>query len=272
MNRYIWLAYFTLFLSGIFDNARGPLYPQIISFFGLNFKEAALIFSLASMSGFFVLLFSMRWLKKWGVVRSNFVFILMITFSALGAGLCISFSWPYYLFLLFLFIYGAGAGGSTVTLNLLVSNGGDESRRRGLLSGLHSMYGIASLIIPMIISFLLYNTVPWSFVFYLIFVLGLILILIFHNVPIFEHLKFGESNQKFPTLILIKWGSCLALYVSCEILLSSRMVVYLLEHKQISQISANNYLTLFFLFLLLAPLSYLKVVIFLTLDYLPQEH
>lgn len=249
---YILFSYFTLFSLGLIDNSRGPIYPEILSRFNITTSLGALVFTISSLSSFITAASNRIWLQKFGVIRSTQFALLVKSISCFIMG----FSESYSLFLLGSVTFGVAVGISSISVNLIINNTDTGSHKRQIISGLHSMYGIASLLAPMVLSWLYFYKVNWqSYLVGLGFV-PLIFFFIFlrekkQNVYGSDISSMSISKSEF---ILV--ASILSLYVLCEILISSRLVLYLKEGRGWDLDEASGQLSLFFLFLLIGRLIF----------------
>lgn len=157
---------------------------------------------------------------------------------------------------LFLFaaVFGLGFGTTSISQNILVFENAPLIKRRQIFSGLHSMYGLASLASPLVAAYFMREQVQWrgafaisSLVPALLFVLSLGFIFTKS-----QSVEIETSQQKPPTLLPHKamvwvWAFINAFYLFAEISISSRLVLYLHRHQHMSLVDATQYLTGFFL-------------------------
>jgi MFS transporter, FHS family, glucose/mannose:H+ symporter len=251
MNKsYIMLAYSSLFILGFVDNARGPFYPEFLSSFNLLDSQGSYIFSFSSLSSFVASFFAKKWLERFGLFLSDRIFLIIQALSILIFGLSGLYqSFP--LMLLASVLFGAAIGGLGVCNNLLVAKGSDPIRLRQFFSGLHSMYGLASIIAPMIAGWVLAQRWPWHNFFLSVSLLALLPLIysfrVINNVDEKSHdRKIQSANWRLSLLIATFSG----FYVASEIVISSRLVIYLQTHLQTDKVLSANYLMYFFIFLL----------------------
>lgn len=148
--RLVGLAYSGLLALGLVDGTRGPIFPDLLKEFSLSDSFGSLFFLVSSASGFLNNVLLLRWIEKIGPFRTTQVYCLGQAFGLATIGLGQS-----YLVLLFgSAILGASFGGLGISLNQMVAEEAHEKYRRRALSGLHCMYGISSLLSPLIISIL----------------------------------------------------------------------------------------------------------------------
>jgi len=136
---------------------RGPVFPDLLKEYALTDTVGGLFFLLASASGLVnnVLLF--KWIEKIGAYRTTQVY----SFAQVLGLVIIGFGQKYGLTLLGAGIIGTSLGGLGISVNVLVIEGASPGRRRQALSGLHCMYGVSSLLAPLLVSFLYHNGLGW---------------------------------------------------------------------------------------------------------------
>jgi MFS transporter, FHS family, glucose/mannose:H+ symporter len=151
------LGYFCLFAFGLVDNVRGPVFPDLLRDYALSDTVGGLFFLIASTTGLVnnVLLF--KWIEKIGAYRTTQVYTLA---QAIGL-VVIGVSTTYPVTLLGAMIIGTSLGGLGISVNVLVIEGALPSWRRQALSGLHCMYGVASLLAPLMVSVLYHFDIGW---------------------------------------------------------------------------------------------------------------
>ncbi len=145
---YIVFAFLSLFCLGLADNARGPIFPDLLLQFRLSDTMGALFFLVASGLSLVNNTVSRFWLKRWGAFLGLRVFLLVMALGLLLMGLSDRYLW----LLCGASIFGVGMGGVGISQNLLVAEGASEKYRRQAFSGMHSMYGLASLLAPAVVT------------------------------------------------------------------------------------------------------------------------
>lgn len=158
-----------------------------------------------------------------------------------------------YSFLLFAAtLLGLGLGGLGITMNVMVGEGSLPENRRQFLSGLHGVYGVSSFIAPQLLNVTLKLGGSWLDFFRFVSFIG-VPILIYSFFVKDKHRSFlKESGTKFPVSVSNRLiiGSFFGLYVASEIIISSRLTLYLTRVKNLSLEQSNLYLSLFFIFLM----------------------
>jgi MFS transporter, FHS family, glucose/mannose:H+ symporter len=248
---YVILAYLSLFCFGIIDNARGPSYPQILIFFSKSTSTGSLIFVFTSISALLTTISGKFWLKRWGAFSSTRFFVLSQAASSFGMGLSGNLQNGFLFLLLFSLLFGVSTGGMMISLNLLAIKASSIDKRMKTLSGLHAMYGIASLIAPLFVTFIYQIGFDWRVVFKILSLIPLSVFIYSFFIP--ENSRDtlrSRGGGKIPFSLKLSIAAIFAFCVSAEISLSSRMVLYLTTHKNFSHELSSFYLSFFFILLL----------------------
>ena len=256
-KRHIALAYLGLFSFGMIDNARGPLYPEILNSWQLSTSLGSYIFSLASIASLLANLLSRFWLPRWETINALKIALLLQFISCLGMGLAGEMTNGFTLLLVFSFVFGFSSGLVGIAANIAV--GKTEARLRlRFLSGLHSMYGLASLLIPFAISILI-KFINWPAIFKVMALIPLLFFLIsltIKNIPINLEKKILPPIP-FPFRLHI--GLIFSFYVASEVAISSQLVLYLNRGLHFPLPLAQNYLSIFFALLLTGRLLFSSI-------------
>lgn len=272
---YIIFCYLSLFFLGFIDNSRGALYPEFLDFFQINSLQGALIFSLASLMGLIATIFTKWWLRVIGAINATRLGLLLHASSCVIMSFTPADSYPLFLFAALLF--GTGVGIETVALNIIIGYTTTNEYRRRVFAGLHSMYGIASVISPFLAGQLIHYDISFQ-IFY--FILSIPPFLVFLGTLKLKRLSIVKVETKefiLPRKLIVLLGLLMGCYVASEILVSSRLVFYIKELNLMSVENAKYLLTLFFTGLLfgrlaitlfhfsISSLNLLKLSMFLTL-------
>jgi FHS family glucose/mannose:H+ symporter-like MFS transporter len=187
------------------------------------------------------------WLKRWGVRRSLQVFSLV---QVLGLVVMAMASQYIYLLIGAAFL-GMSFGGLGIAQNILAGWGAPLHRKRQVYSGLHGMYGLSSLLAPMLISLLYAEGIGWqrSFLILAVMPLG-----VFIYSLISDHRQRGKPRP-LPGLIpslrpsrAVLWVAILiSFYVIAEVCVSTRLVLLCRRDWRMSIDESNGLLSLFFL-------------------------
>jgi len=245
-TRWGWLlpAYASLFLLGLNENARGPIFPDQLGELGLSDAEGGWLFALASAGvacgsllgrGAVARLGALRWQQASLVVMAAGVGV-----TALAQSLAV--------LLLGSALFGVGGGGLMVTMNLLASEGVPPERRQQALNGLHAMYGLASLLAPLAVTALLGAGLGWRG--WLGLLAGLTALLgVGHLALERDAPRVDTGAQEGPGWRGQLVAVIAALYVTSELLISTRLVL-LLRRDGYAADTAGLGLTAFFACLL----------------------
>ncbi|MBI2518825.1 MAG: MFS transporter [Bdellovibrio sp.] len=146
-------------------------------------------------------------------------------------------------------IFGIGNGFCSICINILLGQVAPAPHRRQLFSGLHAMYGLASLCAPLIAT--LFGPKLWPYAFLLSMMPALIFLIIalisFRN-DVHPLVTQVRSKSTLPFLTgLIYPGSMLAFYVCAEVLLATRLSQYLEHALQWDYHQATAYNFYFFM-------------------------
>lgn len=287
-SAYVLFSYFSLFIFGLVDNSRGPIYPKVIEVFELSNSASSWIFTVSSLVSFFMALGIPLWISRFGAIRSSKA---AMVFHILALG-CMGFSGltgkSYGIFLLGSVFLGLAMGIQSVTVNLIISKVSSLENASRLFSGLHSMYGLASLIGPFILGAVFRLGASWQWCLIFIALLPLIHLIAFRDLaPLGISAKAGQEEKasatksldsKFEWKNTIRLGGIFSFYIATEILVSSRLVFFFYS-EGIDLEKASYGLTVFFLFLLLGrvgfsfftpnikPLNLLRISVCLTLSF-----
>lgn len=253
---YVLISYLSLMSLSFLDNGRGASYPEILNYFKIDGALGSLIFSLASISGLFVYFSSKFWLTRLGLVLGTRIFIFLQLLGSLGFSLAAQIN-SFNILLFSAAIAGIGFSGAAITMNIMVSEGTHAKNRRRFLSGLHAVYGMSSFIAPLLFNLFISHHFPWSKYFEMVALIYLV-VLIYSFFIKDQHIEaikdsYKQTNIKFKEKILI--GICIGMYVASEILVSSRLTLYLTS-VGFSLEYANQMMSLFFLFLLIGRSSF----------------
>lgn len=138
------LGYLGLFLYGLIDNVRGPIFPDIIAEYRLSDSVAGLFFFAAAAATFVNNVLCFEWMGRIGAHRTMWVYSLIQASGLLVTGIGRTYGWT----LVGSILIGISCGGIGIATNVLVAESAPLRTRRQWLSGLHAMYGAASLLGP----------------------------------------------------------------------------------------------------------------------------
>lgn len=254
MNYLIGVSFTSLFILGFFDNLRGPLFPEIIRHFQVNDTLGSAYFAVSSMLAFFA---SYLVRKK----HDTYFMLQILNIGVLGIGLSFIvqvYAENYSILMLGVVFLGISFGLLGVSQNNLVVQGTDNKNRARMLSGLHSMYGISALIAPLYVAGL--SEMGWKrILFFISFLpLGFFIIIYIMNLKVRQHLKdqVKSSQQSHEAHgISLSWKEktvcfAIAFYVIAEIILGTRLALFMRRYFNYNLQDSSFYVTLMFILLL----------------------
>lgn len=252
----IFVAFSSLGIQAFLDIGRGPLFPEIIKDLGIDTKQGGLFFSATSLSmlfGSFGASYLMRFLDSFKVLLIFMVSLIAGQFLLANvAGLS-----PLVVTGVLL---GLGFGGMGVCQNLSISEAAPVSLHRKLYGGLHSMYALAALLAPLIITQALSAGVFWRDIAKYELVVPIVLFITYLAYSFVKAKKSKNIDQKeedkrsapeniaFSKKVMCAMG--LAMYVVAELIVSIWLVLFLQKEKGFNTEDSGFALTLFFAFLL----------------------
>ncbi len=262
----ILLAYLSLLALGLMDNVRSPYFPLIIDEFQLSDSLSSWFFALASLCAFFSAILGRHLIEKF---QSLHLLRIGLVLMALGFFLMSQMK-EFFSLLIFCGLFGAGFGLVTVAQNVSIQEVPDISLRRRLFSGLHSMYGFAALLSPILAGFFFSWQWSWRTAFMWIS-------LVPAGIALFSFITFGKKqNLKLSKEDLLQGlrsnretlspkdlshglylGLTISIYMIAEISLSTRIPLYAIRELGWSLESGTYLLATFFLGLLAGRLLFL---------------
>ncbi len=263
---FVFISYSSLLSQAIIENSRGAVYPYILKHFNLTNNTGSLIFVVSTFMGLITSSTSQYWIKRWGVIKSLTLGNLCLFIGSLSYFLIPYHQLPFFVLILFSIILGSGISLIAIPMNILMAKGLPTQLRRQGYSGLHAIYGLGSLASPLFLSFWIRKDFSWFAYFLPLSILPLTPL--FYSLKLFKQESIDQKkakeqtkskkNQSSPPLsIKILTGLVFGFYVSSEILISSRLVLYLKELKLFSNQEAQYYLSLFFTFLFIGRLLFI---------------
>lgn len=240
---YIALAYISLFLLGITDNIRGPLYDEILKEFGLSHLAGSTLFSLSSVFGLIGGLVAPAVLRRRGEAFSLRVGVVLMGMSQL----IVAGSHAYAAILVAMACLGFSIGFLGVCQNSLVIHHAKPEKLKTLQAGLHSIYGLASFSAPWLIA-LVYAVDPvWRNVFLSTAGISLLVLATTFKAPLAEPKEqVIQESARGNLKEVITFSLMLGLYVATEILLSTRIPIYTIERWGVDLLTGGWWLSAFF--------------------------
>lgn len=257
---FILLGYFSLFVFGLADNIRGPLFPDILREFSVNDSVGSLMFALSSSASFTASHFARHFLRRFERRSVLQAACLLLGLALLGMAAAPAFP----LFLLCSLCFGFSMGIVGLVPNILVPLGSTPERKQQMLSGLHAMYGVASLLAPLLAASLSLLTGSWRYTFALSALVPLSLLAYsFHGSHGSLHKKPAAPAEPIHRQKNFRPQLFLALMVSfsvaAEVMVSSRLALYMRRVWNYDLEDSSLYVTYFFLFLLAGRLLFALV-------------
>lgn len=255
------LTYISLFSLGLIDSGRGPSYPYLLKEFEVGPKWGSFFFVLTSFTGLLINLSTFFWLPKIGPIRTLKFSLLIISIASFLIGSSgfvreIHQNLSLVFILLGPLLLGPGAAGLSISMNIIIPKLVSKEKNRRYLSGLHFMYGISSLLAPYLLIFIYQMQGTWKHYFIMTAFFPFLLLLFKsneekrkeHALNDFKNKKLRTPSRPFIYQLMIT--SCLAFYVGSEVLITSRLPLYLQNVHHFSAEKSQVILGYFFLGLL----------------------
>lgn len=249
-----------MLLLGLTDNIRGPVFPQVLQYFSVSDTVGALSFAVASTFAFLSGLSCDFWIHRWGSVRTLRVAMGIMGLSQLVMGLAES----YLIFLFGAVLLGCSFGLMGVIQNSLVVTESPAHLRNRLLSVLHSMYAGASLLAPLLVNAVISingakSAWRWSFLVVAAFSFLLVILSFLekrksHDAQV--HVAPQDVLQAPDFARRLYVAVMLSCYVGAEILVSSRMTLFMTREYSMTVSEGNQLTAFFFLGLLLGRVAF----------------
>jgi MFS transporter, FHS family, glucose/mannose:H+ symporter len=249
------VAYLSMFVLGLADNIRGPLFPEIIRAFDLSGMRSSYFYASTSFAAFCASVAS------YSILRKKSLFFLLnssLLMMAIGMSL-IGMAVVFPILILGSIILGLSLGGLAVSQNLLVSENISLESHSKALSGLHSIYGVASLLAPLLAAQATLAFSSWRSAFFVVSLVCMILFvsfLLFASRKSIAPLKSTDLNRVEPSIKSKApfWGKVtisglFAFYVVAEILIATRLALYMRDYFAMNLEQSSLYVTYFFIFL-----------------------
>ncbi len=179
----------TLFILGLSDNIRGPMFSSILEQFQITQTTGSLFFSVASLFAWIVGSLSSILIHKYGAFKSLILSLGIMMLGCLMMGLIKT---QFYVFLIGAVFLGASMGLMGVSQNVLVMVNAPAGKLAKYQSGLHAMYGISSLLAPFVVAGFVSLGQSYQNSFYVSALLCLVMILLSK----FLHGKPGSTVEK----------------------------------------------------------------------------
>ncbi len=254
ISRTLWAISFaclSMFVLGMSDNIRGPLFPELLNHFSLSNAQGSFSFAAASAAGLLGNIVAGQLLNRMTLGRLLSLSVFIMGLGLLMMGLAPSF----FMFLVGSAVFGGSMGLVGLTQNVLVTESAKGKSQSKSLAGLHGIYGLSSLLAPLVASYSALTFGSWRAAFFVTAVIaGVISFLaaMAQAVPKFEVHRAIEKNkqQRTSKKALLLLGGVLAFYVVAEILVSSRLALYMRSYFDKDLKESSLYVTSFFVCLL----------------------
>ena len=249
-------AFICLFYFGLVDNTRGPTYPKMLDAFNFTNDQGSYLYAIASFLGLIVTLTTSKWLPFIHLKKSFYISNILIAVSCFILVLSKSMSSPMLAFFSSA-ILGTGMGFCSISMNLAVETESKPGKQRQTFAALHTTYGIAAFSAPLLYSlYVKANISNWSVFFLFLGVLGFLSLLLFKKQePVFIEPKTSPEDSTTTLFILLALALCVGTYVASEIVVSSRLVLFLEKFHSYTQEQSSMALSLFFFLLMLGRMS-----------------
>ncbi|MBC7753180.1 MAG: MFS transporter [Moraxellaceae bacterium] len=246
-------AFASMFILGLTDNIRGPLFPEVLNYFTLSSVKGSWSFATTSSAAFLGSYLSIRFLTRYTLPS-----LLMLSMLIMGSGVLVMGNAPTFgAFIVGSFLVGVGIGFMAVAQNLLITESVSDEKKTRTLSALHATYGLASFIAPLLASAATQFSNSWRTTFVIIGILCFTYAVIQFLVkpePRFEVLPASITTENdsapvsFRALMFI--GGVFAFYVVAEILIATRLAQYMRNYYSMDLTQSSQYVTYFFLCML----------------------
>ena len=260
-NRWaVIFACMSMFVLGLSDNIRGPLFPELLQYFNLTNSQGSLSFALASTAAFFG-----NALAAYSLKRIHLDRLLALSVFLMGCGLfAMGLAPTFMVYLIGAIIFGFSVGATGVAQNLLIAENTESDEQTKGLAMLHGLYGLSSLVAP-----LLASRAPamfagrWQSSFILTSILAFFvttMILGSKVRPAFASLvQHNEAihGKKSSLKTLFWFAGFFASYVGAEILVSTRLALYMRTFFNMNLEESSDYVTGFFIFLFIGRIFFI---------------
>lgn len=256
MNAMILFTYLTLFVLGLADNIRGPMFSSVLELFQVNQTYGSLFFSIASFFAWLCGLSASFLIHKIGAFRSLVLALLMMMIGTLIMGF-IRTDFSY--FLIGAGVFGASVGIMGVSQNVLVMVNAPAAQLSKYQSGLHAMYGIASLLAPFVVATLVDAHYSFQISFYISALCCLVLVICSFwlkgkpgstvnkdDDPTAEQHMETRTHRRFWYELML-YSLMVACYVGLELSLSTRSSLYFEKELLFSKEQAMRSASWFFM-------------------------
>lgn len=247
MPALIIATYLSMLILGLFDNIRGPFYPEVLTSYMVGVDQGSFFFAVVSALAFCGSLIGYRVIERWSSVHLLFGSSAVFACGFGAMALAPSFS----TLLLACGVFGLGFGALNLAQNMAVGDVAPARFRRRIFSGLHSMYGLAALMAPLLASLFRWWGLDWKMTFLSLAALPLLWMVVAWPFisPVRRRLKVGEKASALTAnewTVVLLYAIFTSAYLWGEIALSTRMVQWLRSDLALAPDPANFYMGAFF--------------------------
>ena len=261
MNFFVIVSYLSMFVLGLADNIRGPLFPEIIKTFELTGMSSSYFYAATSFAAFCASVASYSFLRK-----KSLLFLLNLSLLLMAVSMSlIGWAGTFGVLIVGAVILGLSIGGLGVSQNLLVSENIPLEKRAKALSGLHSVYGISSLLAPLMAAQATLAFSTWRSAFFIASMICFVLFVFFifykdktepAKNSVVPDLQADQPTSKIPFWGKVTVSGLFAFYVVAEILVSTRLALYMRENFSMDLEQSSLYVMYFFVFLFIGRLVF----------------
>ncbi len=225
--QWVILAYCSLFVFGLTDNIRGPIFPEFLNHFQISHSTGSLFFSVSSFMNVVGAFFVPRLINRVGHLGTLVLFMMILFATQIG----FYFSPSFGMILFFCVFYGMAIGGLGVTQNLLVLVATPPEHRQQVQSGLHACYGASSFMAPGLVIACSLAGLTWkeNFAFTSLIIFLFLASLYFVKHQPRESQIDGQilSQALYKRREALYAATILSIYVALEILIASRLALFM---------------------------------------------
>lgn len=248
--QFVILAYISLFILGLSDNIRGPLFPDLLREFALTDFAGSFFFAVVSTAGLIGSLLAPKVLEKWGELHA-----LRGSHILMWAAQIAMFTAPNYTVMLVSCVFfGIAFSMLGVCQNSVVVRYAPADKLQGYQSGLHSMYAASSFIAPLLVTATVSISGSWQSPFLAVAVIGVVMTLSITWIQTREKRSkvirpAKEKESRLPWKEGVYFAAAMGMYVAAEIMLSTRIALYAQRQWGSSFEHASLFVSAFFVFL-----------------------
>ncbi len=239
----ILVGYLMLFIVAFLDTIRGPLLPILTTQLNLDYEQSSWIFISGNISAILMTLLMIPVLRKFGEIKiSLFVSYLILLIFVLAF-----FVKNIFTLIIFSFCIGTAVSIVGALCNVFTLQGANGKYSLQIISGLHTMYGLGSLMSPLIAKWCLESNQDWPLVFATTLPLTLTLIFLLKNKINLPH-HFDEKKMRLPinkNVLLLLSG--FSFYVVAEVMTSMWMTTFFVKTKFLNVQDASFFVAKFFI-------------------------